>query len=288
MAAENLPRYSTPFIGRLTDIAHICDLLDNPSCRLLSLIGPGGIGKTRLAIQVAAQSAEQFAGDIYYVPFQPLNSSDFMVSTIADAVGFQFHPGDDPKQQLLGYLHGKTLLLVLDNLEHLSDGAELLSEILYAAPHVCLLVTSRERLNLGEEWVFDVPELNYPKNEFETDVEAYDAVQLFAQYARRMKTDFALTSREKPAVIRLCQLVGGMPLGIELAAAWVRSLSYEEIAHEIERGLDILESPARNIEPRHRNIRAAFEPTWNRLSDGQRSVFRKISVFRGGFTREAA
>lgn len=312
LTTSKLPRPSTPFVGRTEEVAEIIRLLDDPDCRLLTLVGPGGIGKTRLALEVAqiftsqplrlrdkgrgekiqgekaVRRVARFADGAYFVPLQALTSPDSLVSTIADAVGYQFYPGGDPKQQLLQYFRDKTLLLLLDNFEHLIEGAELLSEILKAAPDVQMLVTSRERLNLIEEWVFDVRELKYPASEAETDIEGYDAVQLFVQQARRAHVGFTLTSLQKPAVIRICRLVGGMPLGIELAAARTRALPCAGIAEEIARSLDILETPARNIEPRHRNIRAAFEPMWDRLTDEQRSVFKKLSVFRGGFTREAA
>jgi predicted ATPase/DNA-binding CsgD family transcriptional regulator len=211
-----------------------------------------------------------------------------MVSTIADAMGFQFYGERDPKQQLLDYLRDRHLLLLLDNFEHLLDGASIVSDILAGAPGVKALVTSRERLNLVEEWVFDVPGLPFPLNEMDTEIEAYSAVQLFVQNARRAQVGFGLTDTHKPAVNRICRVVGGMPLGIELAAAWVRALSCEQIAAELERSLDILETPARNVEPRHRTMRVVFDPTWERLSKNERTVFMKLSVFRGGFTREGA
>jgi predicted ATPase/DNA-binding CsgD family transcriptional regulator len=164
----------------------------------------------------------------------------------------------------------------------------LLSEMLAAAPGISLLITSRERLNLREEWVLDVGGLPYPASESDARMQAYDAVRLFVQHAQRVKTGFALNEANKSAVIRICRMVGGMPLGIELAAAWVRVLSCEAIAEEISRSLDILETSARNVKPRHRSMRAAFEPTWNHLSEAERAVFMKLAVFRGGFTREAA
>lgn len=288
MALYNLPQQATPFVGRLTEIAEITRRMNDPDCRLLTLVGPGGIGKTRLAIQVAMRTAEQFANGACFVPLQPLNVPDFIVATIAEAVSLQFHPSSDPKQQLLDYFREKALLLVLDNFEHLLEGVAILSEILSRAPHVRILTTSRERLNLLEEWVYDVRELSYPTNEAETDIESFDAVQLFVQHSRRMRADFALTSLQKPSVIRICRLVGGMPLGIELAAAWIRALSCDQIASELARSLNILETPARNVEPRHRAMRVVFEPTWKRLSESERTVFAKLSVFRGGFTRDAA
>jgi predicted ATPase/DNA-binding NarL/FixJ family response regulator len=281
--ARNVLYPATPFVGRLRELTEIASRLNDPNCRLLTLVGPGGIGKTRLALE----SARQFP-EAYFVPLQPLTSSDFIISALADAIGFQFYSGSDPKQQLLDYLREKSWLLVLDNFEQLLDGATLLSEILAAAGNLRLLVTSRERLNLVEEWVLDIGGLAYPLNEYEADTERYSAVELFVQQARRVKSSFSLTDANHSAVIFICRLVGGMPLGIELAASWVRVLSCEAIAEEIERSLDILETPARNVEPRHRTMRAAFAPTWERLSEDERGVFMRLSVFRGGFTHEAA
>ena len=288
MIVHNLPYYSTPFVGRSREIAQISTRISDPNCRLLSLVGPGGMGKTRLAIQVAEQYAGQFPDSIYFVPFQSLGSPDYMVSTIADVIGFHFNPGSDPRQQLLHYLQHLELLLVLDNLEHLLEGVNLLAEILHAAPGVRILATSRERLNLIEEWVFDVRELDYPATNTAKDLETYSAVKLFLHHVRRMNADATLDASQHSAVIRICQLVGGMPLGIELAAAWARTLSYEGIAQGIESSLDILETSARNIEVRHRNIRVTFDRMWDRLSDVQRSVFKQLSIFRGSFTLRAA
>ncbi len=297
----------------------IGQLLDDPACQLLTLVGPGGIGKTRLAVEVAEAinphpqplfprglpsgalkgrgekmqdgSAmgirTNFADGVYFVPLQALTSPDFIVGAIAEALGFQFYAGDS-RRQLLDYLRDKTMLLVMDNFEHLMDGVTLASEILEAAPGVRILVTSRERLNLLEEWVFDVHELKYPTNDAEAEMENYEAVQLFIQHAQRAYRSFNLTDEQKPAITRICRLVDGMPLGIELAASWVRVLSCDAIADEIERNLDILNTPMRNIEPRHRTMRAAFEPTWNRLSVAESQAFKRLSVFRGGFSREAA
>ncbi len=302
MQVHNLPPATTPFIGRQAELAEIARLLADPSCRLFTLVGPGGIGKTRLAIEAArmiesnrvgAQRAaplhtQLFPNGVYLVSLQPLNSSDLIISTIAEALHFQFYPGGEPRQQLLDYLREKSLLLVLDNFEHLLDGVGLVSDLLASAPHVKVLVTSRARLNLVEEWVLEVKGLAYPANETDRDIGDYGAVQLFLQSARRVQVGFALTDTHKPAVARICRLVGGMPLGIELAAAWVRALSCEELAVEIERSLDILATPARNVPPRHRTMRAALEHSWNLLTDEERNVFKKLSVFRGGFRKEAA
>jgi len=219
---------------------------------------------------------------------QSLASPELMVAAMAHAVGFQVKLAGDPKQQLIDYFHDKSMLLVMDNLEHLLEGTELLSEILNAAPNLRILATSRERLNLLEEWVLEVGGLSYPLSEDEAEIGSYSALMLFLQHARRIEVGFMLPPTQQPAAIRICRLVGGMPLGIELAAAWVRALSCEEIANQIADSLDILETRARNVDPRHRTMRAVFEPTWAHLLDDEQQVFVRLSVFGGGFSRVAA
>jgi predicted ATPase/DNA-binding CsgD family transcriptional regulator len=273
MLTSTLPIFPTPFIGREESLAQITDLFLNPACHLLTLLGPGGIGKTRLAVEVAAHQANLFNDGVYFVALQPLNSPDLLIPAIADSLQLQFYPGGDPKQQLLDHLRPKSLLLILDNFEHLLDGAEVVGEIIVHAPQVKVLATSRTRLDLVEEWVLDIGGL-----------EDYEAVELFVQRARQVQSGFILTE----AVKRICQLVGGMPLGIEMAAGWVRALPAEEIAAEIERSMDLLSTTARNVPARHRNMRAALQHSWNLLSTVEQEVFQRMSVFRGGFTREGA
>ncbi|RPI24995.1 MAG: tetratricopeptide repeat protein, partial [Chloroflexota bacterium] len=292
---SNLPKPSTPFIGREKELAEILSLLADPNCRLLTLAGSGGIGKTRLSIRAAETQLDDYPHGVYFVSLAPLYSTDSLLLAIADTIGFTFYGRSargetvqDPKLQLLEYLREKKMLLVMDNFEHLLDSAELLAKIAAAAPMVKFLVTSRERLNLPGEWVLDIQGMSYPDDGPSEAWEAYPAVELFLQSARRAQANFVLANSDRLHINRICQLVDGMPLGIELAAAWVKMMSCQEIAQEIEKSLDFLMTSLRGVPERHRSIRAVFEHSWNLMSEGEREALRRLSVFRCGFQREAA
>ncbi|MCI0397212.1 MAG: tetratricopeptide repeat protein [Chloroflexi bacterium] len=295
-ATHHLPAQTTPFIGREDELAAIARRLDDPDCRLVTLVGPGGIGKTRLALQVAGEKQVGYPHGVHFVSLASLNSADLLVSTIANAIHFTFFSGKTPTEQLLSYLREKDMLLIMDNFEHLIEGIDLLVEILENAPNTKLLVTSRERLNLRGEWVFEVKGMPFPgksQNGRGTarsleDLSHYSAIRLFVQSARRARADFALVEEDVPHVTRICQLVEGIPLGIELAAAWVRLLPCAEIAREIEQNYDFLAVSWRDIPERHRSLQAVFEYSWNLLSAGERQATSKLSVFHGGFRRDAA
>lgn len=288
---HNLPAQTTSFEGREEELAEIDQLLSNPSCRLLTLVGPGGIGKTRLALEAAAQKIRNYKDGVYFVPLAQLSSAQFVVSGIASALGFtpdKDASNLDTKTQLLEYLGERTVLLLMDSFEHLIQGCHLLPDILEHAPNVRFLVTSRERLGLRGEWVKELQGMRYPDNGDPVSIEAYDALRLFATRAQQSDTGFTLSADELPHVNHICRLVEGMPLGIELAAAWVSVLSCQEIAREIEESIDVLAAPARELPDRHRSVRAAFDHSWKLLTEEATSGFRKLSVFRGGFSREAA
>ena len=293
---HNLPTPPTPFVGRKSELAEIEHLLTTPDCRLLTLIGPGGTGKTRLAIQAAREAlsdASPWRDGVVFVPLASLSSSESLIPALANALGFQFYKEghEEPRLQLLDYVRHKQLLLVLDNVEHLLDEqtARLCSDILAAAPDVTLLATSRSRLNVRGEQLYPVAGMRWPKNGQATpNAAAYSAIQLFRQSAERVQPGFQIGPDNITDIVRICALVDGTPLALELAAAWLELLSPAEIVHEIERSLDFLATDLHDVPERQRSIRAVFLSSWQLLSPDERRVFQKLTVFWGGFTPEAA
>jgi predicted ATPase/DNA-binding CsgD family transcriptional regulator len=283
----HLPAQTTPFIGRTDELEQLTRLLDASENRLITVLAPGGMGKTRLALSTAEGHLSHFADGACFVPLTALVAPDQLVPELADAVGLQLTSDQrTPQQQLLNFLSNKELLLVLDNFEHLLDGATLLTDILEAAPRVRLLVTSRERLNLKGETLHILGGMTYPQQGTSDDILDYDAVQLFLECGERLGSPVA--REEMSAVIQICQMTQGMPLALELAAAWLVALLPSEVADEIARGLEFLQANLRDIPERQRSIVAVFEASWRHLGAEEQSVFRKLAVFHGGFTRQAA
>jgi predicted ATPase/DNA-binding CsgD family transcriptional regulator len=282
-----LPEASIPFVGRDAELAAIADLLGRGECRLVTITGPGGIGKTRLALQLAARCGEAFADGAVFVDLHPVQSEEGVVPAVAAAFGLPLTCGDEPESRLLQCLAGKSALVVLDNVEHLPGCAELLLKLLHAAPMIKLLVTSRRVLSVREEWVFPLDGLDLPGADDAEDMFETAAVRLFIAHARRVRHDFSFEA-EREAVLRICRLASGMPLAIELAASWTRTLPCAAIADEIAGNLAFLESRVRNVPERHRSVRAAFDQSWAHLSAEERGALARLSVFRGGFTRDAA
>jgi len=292
-----LPTPATPFIGRAVEIKQIVQLASDPGTHLLTLTGPGGTGKTRLSIQAAAQMAEVFQDGAWFISLATVQSFPELIQAIAKGLSFSFYKeGASPRQQLLDYLRQKHLLLVLDNFEQLVEfGRELVADILAEAPQVKLLVTSRERLNLQTECIYRVHGMRTPDAQIasgwddpEEQARPYSAIQLLLERARQVRPDFHLTQENLGAVTQICRLVEGSPLGIELAVAWLELLSPQEIAQEITRSLDFLESEAADIPARQRSLRAVFETSWNLLADEEQQALRRLCVFPGSFSRQAA
>jgi predicted ATPase/DNA-binding SARP family transcriptional activator len=294
-ARHNLPAYPTPFIGRTKEVAEVRQLLQaEPPVRLVTLLGPGGIGKTRLGLAIASAMADTYAHGVSFVPLAPLKAAEHVTPAVAENVGLRFFGAEAPEEQLLDFLQNKRMLLVMDNFEHILGGAALVAQILQRAPGVQVLVTSRERLNLSGEAVYSVGGLPFPPGDATSAAGKapaageYPAMQLLLQHARRAQPQLAVAADEMQHAVRICQLVEGMPLALVLAAGWLEMLSFAEIAGELSHNLDILETEMHDVPARQRSVRAAFDGSWQRLSPAEQDVFMKLSVFRGGFTREAA
>lgn len=290
---HNFPTQPTPFVGRETELREIAQKIQAPDCRLLTLTGSGGIGKTRLAVQMATAYGQIFRDGVYYVALASVSSPDFLIATIADHLGLTLDGQSDPQFQLASHLRARALLLVLDNFEHLIGKANLLADLLLDAPHFKILVTSQERLNLQDEWVYEVQGMPYPDTLKTDSFERYSAIAVFLQRARRVNASFSLSEIDQAYLVRICQLLDGNPLAIELAATWTRLLSCQEIVKEIERmvwyqeNLDFLTTSLRDIPERHRTMRRVFEHSWCLLAPQEQDLLKRLSVFQGGSQRAA-
>ncbi len=287
MPTNHLPIPATPFVGRVEELSNIAALMADPNCRLLTLVGSGGIGKTRIALQAAAEQIPLFAQGVYFVSLNPVHSTDLIAAAIANALQISLYGSEDPSIQIITYLREKHMLLVMDNFEHLLEGTGLLTDILQVAIGMKFLATSRERLSVREEWVLELEGLSFPDVQTTDPLAGYSAVQLFVQRARQVKSNFSL-SENAEAVKTICQCVEGMPLGLELAATWLRAMTCQQIASHVKNSLDFLTTPLRNVPERHRSLRAVFDQSWNLLSSVEKDVLMRLSVFRGGFDLEAA
>src|SRR5215216_379932 len=281
---HNLPTQLTAFIGRETELASLKALLADDHNRLITLVAPGGMGKTRLSLEAAEQMVQAFPQGIYFVALDRISSADLIVQTVAEVLPISLSSNEDPKSRIMEYLRDKAVLLVMDNFEHVLDGATFVQDILRAAPRVQILATSRAKLNLMGETIFNIEGLTVGESRLEKN----SAVQLFTQSARWTQPKFELNDALLPAVTRICRLVDGMPLAIVLAAAWIDTLSVDEISTEIETSLDMLETEKRDVPDRQRSVRAVIESSWNQVDVTAQNLLKRLSVFRGGFTRAAA
>ncbi|MFL5960976.1 MAG: adenylate/guanylate cyclase domain-containing protein [Gaiellaceae bacterium] len=285
---NNLPVVPTAFIGRDCELTAVWELLARDGVRLLTLTGPGGIGKTRLALQTAADTVEDFRDGVYWVPFAPLRDPDLAAATMAQTLGLREEAGEPIEDTLGRYLAEKQLLLVLDNLEHvLTKARGLTAAILRAAPQVRVLTTSREALRISGEWLYEVPPLAVPDHD-ERTLKQNDAVSLFAGRAQAADAHFALTADNAPTVAEIVRRLEGLPLAIELAAARSRTLSPQALLGRLDDRLRLLTSGLHDADERQRTLRATIEWSFDLLTPDEQVLFGRLGLFVGGCRLEAA
>ena len=285
----NAPSGLSAFVGRDPELSHLISLLEQPDTRLVSILGIGGIGKTRLALEVAKSTAPNLRDGAVFVPLASVTHTEHVPAAVLKAFALESERTTLPLAQLLGFLADKELLLLLDNAEHLPDIPAFVQDVLAHAPGVRLLVTSRERLNISQEQVFGLAGLALPAALNDNDVlEAYDGIRLFLRSAKRSDAQFKLRDDNKQAVLTLCQTLEGVPLALELAASWLRLMSVAEILSEAQQSFDLIESDFTDLPARHQSLRAVFDSSWRLLSSDEQTALVTLSVFAGGFTLEAA
>ncbi len=282
----NLPLQPTSFIGRSPELAAVEALL--AGAPLVTLVGTGGCGKTRLALQLAAELLDGYRDGAWFVELAPLPDPALVAQAVATALELREQPGRLLLSTLLEALRGRRLLLVLDNCEHLVEScAVLAAAVLRSCPHVQLLATSRERLGIRGESLYRVPSLTLPTagaRSTEVELQAYESVQLFVDRARASHAEFALTAENAHAVAQVCARLGGIPLAIELAAARTLTLPVTQIAVRLDQSMGILTGGPRDVLPRHQTLRAALDWSWALLSAQEQVVLRRLAVFAGGCT----
>jgi predicted ATPase/transcriptional regulator with XRE-family HTH domain/Tfp pilus assembly protein PilF len=291
LTLRGLPTFFTPFVGREREQADLAALLSRPDCRLVTLLGPGGVGKTRLAIETG-RTLQHVRDGVAFVSLASVTAPTLVAQAIGDTLGIAFSGAGDLLAQLVSYLRERHTILILDNLEQLLDPAGVtlgvLEVLLAQAPDVTVLATSRERLRFAGEWVFELDGLPVPQAHAHAGLSAAPALRLFAEHAERVDRGFRLTPDNAVAIATICRMVDGLPLGIELAAAWTRVLSVDNIAREFAHGLDAGHPLPRTLPARHQSLRAVVDYSWQLLNAEEREGLCRLAVFRGGFTHAAA
>ena len=286
---RSLPTPATPFVGRDLLLGEIANLLANGEYRLLTLSGPGGVGKTRLALQAALEHQQHFRDGVYFVSLVALTTPTALAPAIAEAIGYSFEGKQEPLQQILEHIADQQMLLVLDNFEHLLQATPQVARLVQECSNLRVLVTSRERLDLEIEQVLPIEGFPVPASPADpAQALESDAVRLFALRVQRLRPGFKPQASNLGSILEICRLVEGFPLGIELAAVWMRALPIEAIVWEIGQNMDFLDVGSNDLAARHQSIRAAFEHSWHLLTPDEQDALKLLSVFRGGFEREAA
>jgi predicted ATPase/Flp pilus assembly protein TadD len=297
---HNLPFSLTSFIGRQAELRQIAGYLDDPACRLLCLAGLGGSGKTRLALQVGHSRVGAYRDGVFFMPLADLDLSQADSARLSDFLADHLLRGlqsfllggsalrSVDRSALLELLRDKEMLLILDNFESVIESAPLLSAMLSAGPELTILVTSRQRLRVEGEWIIDVHGLPLPDDAHAPDAASSDAVQLFVRSAQSVQPGFVLSPADLPYVVAVCRLVDGLPLGIELAAAWTRALTCAEIYEQITADMLFLTSAQRDALPHQRSIGVILDYSWSILDSTEQELFAQMSVFQGSFDLAAA
>ncbi len=282
----NLPASLAPLIGRKRELEELWVMLRDPKQRLICVLGPGGSGKTRLALEAGQRQRYYFRDGVYFVPLSSLGPGSSLLAAIAEGLGFTFRELGLPKKQLLDYLRNKKILLFLDSFETVEESAGLVAEILSASEGSNVLVTSRVRLNVSGEFIFPLEGMQVPPRGAEEQALSYSAAELFLEAARRVRPGYSPESLDD--VAHICRLVEGMPLSLLLASTWVSDYSAREIADQISRSLDFLSVEWADLPVRQRSLRATFEYSWNLLSPREQEVLMGLAVFRNPFSTQAA
>ena len=286
--ASSLPLQFTSFVGRETELAWFERCLPNPVCRLLTVVGMAGSGKTRLVIEAASLGKGQFADGVRFLALDDVPPGDPLATILVRLLGLPYQTREDPRAHLFRFLGPLKTLLIIDHFDSYGDETGLLLEILKNAPDVKLLVTSRVRLHFQAACSLSIRGLPYPSEAGAEKPESYAAVQLFLARAERSRTGFVPNEANLQQIVQICRLLDGLPLGIELAASRLRDFSCAQILQELRQGLDILQTSLQDVPKRHRDLRAAVQPAWDELSPEEQIHFRRLSIFRDGFTPEAA
>jgi predicted ATPase/class 3 adenylate cyclase len=288
---NNLPRQPTPFLGREREVDEVTALLQRPEVQLLTLTGPGGTGKTRLALQAAAELLDDFADGAFFVPLATLTDPALVPSAVAAALGIREEGGRPVAEAVRDGLKDKQLLLLLDNCEHLLDAAPVVGEWLTAGAGLRILATSRAPLRLQAEHEYPVPPLGLPRRKpppTPEQLSQYEAVRLFIARAQAVRPGFAVDNDNAPAIAEICWRLDGLPLAIELAAAWARMLPPEALLARLGKRLPMLTGGARDLPARQRTLRDAIAWSHDLLDASEQTLFRRLAVFAGGFTLAAA